>query len=308
MANILVVDDSAVDLRLIEGLLQGQPGWEVQCAQSGEEALAQIEDTVPDVVVTDLQMPGMDGLELVEAVHARHPGVPVVLMTAYGSEALAVRALAQGAASYVPKSQLAERLADVITEILALAGAERHTQDLFACLSGATFELENDPALVDPLVELVQQMEVGMGFGDFTERLQVGAVLREALLNALYRGNLEINFDQMQEAREDLVLGKDFTLVDQRQSQPPYRDRRIFVDVNVSPEEVRFVVRDEGPGFDVAVVPEPGDPSALEPERGRGLSLIRNFMDEVTYNETGNQVTLVRQQPSVTKQSAPVLP
>lgn len=296
MATILVVDDSAVDRRFMEGLLGKQPHWTVHCSENGAEAVVRIRDAVPDVVVTDLQMPEMDGLELLEAVHARHPDVPVVLITAYGSEALAVQALTQGAASYVPKSQLAERLVEVVAEVLALASAERHTQELFACLSGATFELNNDPALIDPLVELVQQMGVGMGFGEFTQRLQVAAALREALVNALYRGNLEISLGQMQAAREDLVLGKDSSLVEERRSQRPYRDRRIFVDVNVSADEVRFVVRDEGPGFDVATVPEPGDPSALEPERGRGLSLMRNFMDEVLYNEAGNEVTMIRRQ------------
>jgi CheY-like chemotaxis protein len=297
MASILVVDDSPVDRRLIEGLLSVQPHWTVHSSGNGAEALTRMQDAVPDVVVTDLLMPEMDGLQLVEAIHAQHPEVPVVLITAYGSEALAVRALTQGAASYVPKSQLADKLADVVAEVLALAGAERHTEDLFACLSGATFQLKNDPALIDPLVELVQQMGVGVGFGNFTERLQVAAALREALVNALYRGNLEISFEQMQAAREDLVLGKDFSLVAQRRKEPPYRDRRIFVQVNVSPDEVRFVVRDEGLGFDVAAVPEPGDPRALEPERGRGLSLMRNFMDEVIYNDVGNEVILVRRKP-----------
>jgi anti-sigma regulatory factor (Ser/Thr protein kinase) len=44
----------------------------------------------------------------------------------------------------------------------------------------------------------------------------------------------------------------------------------------------------------VAAVPVPGDPNALEPERGRGLSLMRNFMDELRFNETGNEVTMVK--------------
>ena len=297
MTHILVVDDSAVDRQLIEGLLQKQPRWTTHSSQNGIEALTRIQEAVPDLVVTDLQMPEMDGLELVGAIHARHAAIPVVLTTAHGSEELAVQALTQGAASYVPKSQLAEKLVCVVAEVLAQARAERQTHDLFVCLSGATFELENDPELIDPLVELVQQMTTGMEFGTLSERLQVGVALREALANALYRGNLEISVPEIQKGRENLVLGEDFDLVERRRRESPYQDRRIHVDAQVSPEEARFLVRDEGPGFDVATVPEPGDPSALEQETGRGLSLMRNFMDEVVYNEQGNQVTMVRYPP-----------
>ena len=62
MASILVVDDSAVDRQLIEELLQEESKWTVHCSQNGAEALARIQDPVPELVVTDLQMPKMDGL------------------------------------------------------------------------------------------------------------------------------------------------------------------------------------------------------------------------------------------------------
>lgn len=294
MTTILVVDDSAVDRRVIGDLLDRQSGWQIECVDGGPRALARIEDALPDVVVTDLQMPEMDGLQLVQAIHRRHPEVPVVLVTAHGSETLAVEALAQGAASYVPKSQMAEKLPDVVSEVLALAEAERHAEELLGWLSGASFELDNNPALIEPLVDMVQQMLVGMQFGDFGQRLRIGVALKEALLNALYHGNLEITFDQMQQAREKLVLGETFDLVQRRRGESPYQDRKIHIDAKVSAEEARFVIRDDGPGFDVTAVPEVGDPAALEPQRGRGLSLMRNFMDEVTYNQAGNQVTLVK--------------
>jgi anti-sigma regulatory factor (Ser/Thr protein kinase) len=56
----------------------------------------------------------------------------------------------------------------------------------------------------------------------------------------------------------------------------------------------RFVIRDEGPGFDPHKVPDPTDPENLERESGRGLLLMRSFMDSVAYNPTGNEVTLVK--------------
>jgi anti-sigma regulatory factor (Ser/Thr protein kinase) len=82
--------------------------------------------------------------------------------------------------------------------------------------------------------------------------------------------------------------------VNQRRSQQPYCQRRIHVDLRVTDDEARFVVRDEGPGFDVASAPNSDDPQTLEQRGGQGLVLMRTFMDEVTFNSTGNEVTLVK--------------
>jgi anti-sigma regulatory factor (Ser/Thr protein kinase) len=66
------------------------------------------------------------------------------------------------------------------------------------------------------------------------------------------------------------------------------------VKASLFPDEVRLVVRDQGPGFDVSAVPNCDDLEALELERGRGLSLMRTLMDEVIFNDKGNEVTLVK--------------
>src|SRR5262245_57069214 len=121
MADVLIVDDSPIDSVLIEGILRGDPKLKIRRAGNGAEALAAIGESTPDVIVTDLQMPEMDGLALVTAVRIHFPQVPVILITAHGSEELAVRALEQGAASYVPKSQLSQGLLSVLRQVLELA-------------------------------------------------------------------------------------------------------------------------------------------------------------------------------------------
>src|SRR5579859_1843524 len=102
MARILVVEDSPTQAEQIRLMLEDE-GFEVATAANGQEALALIERGAPDIVATDLEMPVMNGLQLVEAVRRDHPGLPVTLMTAHGSEGIAALALRQGAASYVPK-------------------------------------------------------------------------------------------------------------------------------------------------------------------------------------------------------------
>lgn len=296
MPNVLVVDDSAVDRRLVGGILGKGPNIEVQFAEDGVDALTRMKEAEPDLVLTDMQMPRMDGLKLVKAIGLHHQGVPVILMTGKGSEQIAVYALEQGAAGYVPKSQLSDRLVDTVLNVLARSHQDLSYERLIRCSTYTefAFELENDPSLIDPLVDLVQQMVLGMGICGTRGRLRVGVALEQALLNAIFHGNLGIEYDDLQTARENLVRGVDDDLIQQRAAEPERRDRRVHIGVKISRTEARFVVRDEGRGFDVAAMPKSSDPGALVQDGGRGLILMGTFMDEVTYNDAGNEVTMVK--------------
>lgn len=296
MAKILIVDDSAVDRALVAGLLGRSSALVIEEASNGAEALAQMHNSLPDAIVTDLQMPELDGLGLIQAVRIHYSSVPVILMTAHGSEALAVEALEAGAAHYVPKSQLAVKLVETVEQVLSLSGANRNFEQLAECLSLAEFTLllDNNPDLVDPLIEGVQRLIELMHLCDPTARLRVGIALEEALLNAIYRGNLELDSETLQEDRVRLVSGNGASVVDQRRQQAPYCNRKTLVRIAVTPEEARFTIRDEGPGFDVRPVAMADDPSAVVRKGGRGLVLIRTFMDEVSYNQSGNEVTMIK--------------
>lgn len=301
MPSILVVDDSSVDRRLAALLLSKGTTINIEEAENGRAALQAIQRSEPDLVVTDLQMPELDGLGLIRRIRAQHPRVPVVLMTAHGSEGLAVEALEAGAASYVSKSALPDTLLDTVEQVLAISRADRNFDRLAQCLQCAEFTLwlENDASLIDPLVDVVQRLVDKMQLCDATGRVRVGIALEEALLNALYRGNLELSFEQMQEDRANLLQGLSMGLAEQRRNEPPYCDRKILVKVNVSTDDLKIVVRDEGPGFDVVPVADSDDPSALGREGGRGLVLMRTFMDEVTYNDAGNEVCMIKRKEPV---------
>ncbi len=132
-----------------------------------------------------------------------------------------------------------------------------------------------------------------MKFCDETGRVRVGIALEEALVNAVYHGNLELTSQQVRESRERANQGAANVLAE-RLSQDRYNRRRIFVELSFSQPEARFTIRDEGPGFDPTSVPDPTDPGNLEKECGRGLLLMRSFMDEVQFNAPGNQVTMIK--------------
>lgn len=71
-------------------------------------------------------------------------------------------------------------------------------------------------------------------------------------------------------------------------------DKIVRVTAEVSPTEARFTIEDEGEGFDVASIPDPTDPENLFKTSGRGVLIIHNIMDEVSYNESGNRITMIK--------------
>jgi CheY-like chemotaxis protein/anti-sigma regulatory factor (Ser/Thr protein kinase) len=291
MATVLVVDDSAGDRRLVGELLGAHGDLSVAFAVDGAEALAKIERQLPDLVVTDLVMPQMDGLELVSALRSRYPLVPAILITSRGSEEIAVRALRQGAASYVPKRLLAGELLATVHGVLAVSSRERSQARLMRCLtkSHCTFTLENDCSLFGPLVAYLQDAVAYMGVCDQADRTRIGVALEEALANALYHGNLRLGSELREEDSRAY-----YALAEQHRRQEPYQYRHIHVTARLTRRQATIVVRDEGAGFDPATLPDPSQPANLEKVSGRGVLLMRTFMDEVVYNELGNAVTLIK--------------
>jgi CheY-like chemotaxis protein/anti-sigma regulatory factor (Ser/Thr protein kinase) len=288
---VLVVDDAAVDRRITGAIIEHSLGWPVDYAEDGASALAAMGRALPRLVLTDLRMPGMDGLELVKAIRTRHAAVPVVLMTAFGNEDIAIQALRDGAASYVPKKSLDSDLAATLEQVVAAAQTERRQQRLLERLATTEshFVLENDRSHIPALVRLVQEHLVRMGLCDQTERIRVGVALEETLLNAIYHGNLEVSSEFRQQGDEPF-----HRLADERRGQSPYQERTVHFTWKLSRSEAVFVVRNQGPGFDPSTLPDPTDPANLGRVGGRGLLLIRTFMDEVLFAEEGRQITLVK--------------
>lgn len=294
MAHILVAEDSQTQAVQIQLYLE-ECDHQVTLAADGAEALRQMTDSLPDLVLSDMQMPEVNGLELINAIRLRHPTVPVILLTAEGSDELAMEALRRGASSYVPKSRMSDSLIPVVDEVLELIRVDRSYARLVKSLNynELRFTLENDPELIDPLVELIQQMVFGMGLCDATGRIRLGMALEHALSNAFYRGNLEIAREQTEQTQGQPTHGTS-GLVKQRLAEQPYRDRRILFEAKLDANQSRFVVSDEGSGFDTSIIPDPSDPHVLECEGGRGLVLMRTFMDELEFNDKGNSVTMVK--------------
>lgn len=289
MPHILVVDDSAADCKEILELLTPSRDYQVTFAVTHNQALSSIKAMLPDAVLLDPSIENLSGPTLVEAIHARFPQVPVVVVTSKGNEEVAIQALKNGASSYVPKHMLREELARTLQDVLDVSHRERcHTRMLEHMTDlQCRFVLGHDRSLIPPLVNYFQQHVGRFGLCGEAEITRVGIALDEALVNALYHGNLELD-SKLREEESDTY----YQLAEQRMRLPPYNQRRIFIQGRLTPASAEFVIKDEGPGFDPATLPDPTDPANLGNVSGRGVLLMRTFMDDIKFNSTGNCVTM----------------
>ena len=289
--SVLIVDDSAMDCHLAGAFVQKMGDWQASFAENGVEALAMMQQNKYDIVLTDMLMPEMDGLQLVTAIRSKYPMTPVILMTAHGSEDIAIQALQKGAASYVPKKGLARDLADTLEQILSASKSRLQEVRLLSRMDlfETRFSLENDTGLIPSLVAHIEDDLSRLKLCEPSGLVLLGVALHESLTNAMLHGNLDLN-SSLREVDEKQY----YRLSVARRSEPPYSDRRITVIVRFTRQELSFHIADEGNGFDPNTLPDPTDPSNLGNVSGRGLLLIQTFMDRVSHNAKGNEITMIK--------------
>lgn len=290
MATILVVDDSQTDRLRAAGLLS-RAGFTVLTASDGREALERLASDPPDAIVTDLRMPRLDGMELVTEALRDFPLIPIVIMTSQGCETTAVSALHAGAANYVPKRDLAVRLAETMERVCQAAEEDRGMARLTDRLryQQFRFELETDLDLIQVAVRCVRNKMANLSWLDGGTGLRLCLAFEEALVNAVYHGNLEL-----QSALREEDPNVYYELAVERSVLEPYRSRTVVIDLTLAREEIKFRIADQGQGFDPSRLPDPTDPENLTRASGRGLLLIHTFMDEVRYGAGGTEITMVK--------------
>ncbi|MDA0271705.1 MAG: nitrogen regulation protein NR(I) [Proteobacteria bacterium] len=116
--NIWVVDDERSIRWVLEKALT-QNGWKVECFESAEQVMDQLQVSTPEVVITDIRMPGADGLELLSALKGSHPDLPVIVMTAHSDLESAVTSIQGGAFEYLPKPFEVDEAVAVVGRALA---------------------------------------------------------------------------------------------------------------------------------------------------------------------------------------------
>jgi serine/threonine-protein kinase RsbW len=258
---LIIQRDASLRAALVEAFLAR--GLAVTPVDSVAEAARWIDSDSADFVVTDLESATSGHAELMNAVRKRRQVVPVILTTAEREEQIATT-LRDGTIE-VLRVPFRKRDIDRVIE-RALAVRLRHTD----ALKIVPFTRERIEFVIPSRVEYLDGV-----LNYLTERLiKMGVVhphstsvvlaLDEAIVNAIKHGN---NYDET----------KNVTIV-----------------ADITCQEAKFSIADEGPGYSISDVPDPRAPENLLRTSGRGLLLIRTIMDEMSLNEQGNTVTMIK--------------
>lgn len=181
--SVLVVDDlkSAVDA---VALMLEVEGFEVHKAGSGEEALTVAAQFPIDVVLLDVQMPGMDGLATLEALLARDPGIAAIMMSAHATVERAVRATKAGAHDFLEKPLTSEKVLMAVSHVLRLTNLERETADLRRSL-GSEQELVGQSAPMARVRQILSRVAESEGRVLLTGESGTGKELAARMIHRL---------------------------------------------------------------------------------------------------------------------------
>ena len=293
--HILLIDDDAAVLDMVQSAL-AHYGMEVHAYPDAGQALDLIQNpSAPefDLVISDINMDGLDGFDVIHKVKATQPHLPVVLMTGQASVDYAIRAMRMGASNLFMKP-IAIR--DLVQSVFHLVDMHRDFRLADEGLRGLVnerrhFLFRSDELEVSSLVHHLTDRLVPMGFASPNNVDVIAMAFHEALVNALDHGNFELESS----LKGDLFTKEDpyVRLRTERLADPAYAGRLIEVRLAMDTERFELEISDEGKGFDASrMSPMAGD-SDMAPHCGRGLPLILLVMDEVHFNEKGNQIRMV---------------
>lgn len=128
--RILVIDDELDMLMLLRMIIEDSTDYEVETTNNPSEGLKMLTERHYDLVITDLKMPGMDGLEVSEELWEMRPDIPVIIITAYGSPEAADEALKKGVADFITKPFRKDTIIFTMNRVLELARLKRENLEL----------------------------------------------------------------------------------------------------------------------------------------------------------------------------------
>jgi CheY-like chemotaxis protein/anti-sigma regulatory factor (Ser/Thr protein kinase) len=276
-ARILIVDDDPDIHALLLSSLR-DTGYRTDCVASGQEALSRLQSERYDLVLSDVLMPGIDGLELLHHIQQQCPSTPVVVMTAQNTPENLIRSIRESAYAYFSKPFSPEAVVDMVNSALERPAGSDDIEILSARPGWIALRLRCKMQNADRLVQFFREIQLDVTAQD---RNDIALAFRELLINAIEHG------------------GK---------LDPEKRVEVACIRLNGA---IVYYVRDPGEGFSfdklahAAVGSPPGDPvshvvvrqaAGLRPG-GFGILLMRNIADELVYNEKGNEVLLVKYTP-----------
>lgn len=261
--RILIVDNNDELRAILEQVLR-ELGHNVVATGDRAAALAREDLEEFDLIISDLTEDGDAGVQLVSELKRKRLLVPVVVSSDDAQQPGLVKAFKMGAANFLRQPYNKDELRSIVDKTLSYK--LRFIDDLKVLpyvREKIDFELPSDVTLMNGVLQYLVERLAKLGVIK-PERSNLFVALDEAFVNAVKHGN-----------RND-------------------PSKLVRITAELSTQEARFTIEDEGDGFNVQEIPDPRDPENLFKTSGRGVLLIYNIMDEVYYNERGNRLTMVK--------------
>ncbi len=293
--HILIVDDEPSILEMLSDYFSSL-SFLTSKAATAEDAIKIInsEEQI-SLIITDIDLPGMSGIDLLQFSRASKPDIPIIIITGLKTLDFAISAIKHGAQDYVTKPFELNDVRKVVEKVLRYRKITRkkiriheHTKSLSNNLEFTTKEI--DAAVVG---NYYAQFLLNSGFCTQGEYHQLYVAFTETLINAIEHGNLELHSS---------IKGNDFDRIvefeqirEDRLNDPEYHNRKIRVSFQFNEQCFHFTVTDDGPGFDWKKYINDNQLQDISLEsHGRGFILIRHIIDEIYFNEKGNSITLIK--------------
>lgn len=272
--RILIVDDDP-DIHPLLAAAIGAPDRQIESAYDGLVGLRCVEDVPYDLVMTDVNMPGLDGIALLERIHTVRPETRVVVMTVASTPENIIRAIRERAFSYFSKPFTICTVAEMVEHALTSMPSEDDIEVLSARPNWLELRLRCKMETADRILQFVREISMGV---PTAEQEKIATAFREILLNAIEHGG-----------------GSD-------------PNKKVTITYVRAERAVLYYVRDPGKGFCFqklkhAATSNPLDAPFAHAELreqlgirpgGYGILMTRELVDELIYNEAGNEVLLIK--------------
>jgi len=262
--KILLVDDEKDILELFGEALE-QEGYSVATAGNGNEGIERFKGDIFDIVLSDLNMPGISGLGFLKEIKRLDSKVPFIIITAYGSIETTIKALKDGAFDYITKPVDMEEIVPILKKAVRLKKESSYMDVLSQFIENRhKASILNKIEFIEPVINQIEGISRIIGYNGGRFDVNIKNAIYEAVLNAIIHGN-----------RMD-------------------KNKRVDINASITGKRLEIDIADEGNGFDPSQYLGFVVNGNLTKPKGRGIFLIKSVMDEVRYNSKGNVVTMVK--------------
>ena len=284
--KVLIVEDDYPSREYLINLI-GLEGYDLRAAQDGKEGLEIYKEYDPDVIISDIQMPNMDGLELLSTIRKDKSDTIFIITTAFGSEDYAIEALRRGANNYLKKPIRKNSLVNLLEKYKSIVEGHKLAQKARGKIlrKDISIEFETNISHVPAIISrLISELGVKLDDSEITD-IELG--LDELITNALEHGNMGITFDEKVKASNSNTM---LELYEKKLRNKEFAARKLRVHYKLRSDYCEWLIEDEGTGFDWRLIPDPTQSSQLMELNGRGIFITHFLFDEMEYMGKGNMV------------------